>query len=103
MDQLLTDERVLGHEFVYGELLVSDRGGRAGPLSTYALLTHAKTIPHVDVVRFVRARSLFGRVIGWVDAHLLASAIAADALLYSSDRALRGLADELHVAFDSEL
>jgi len=28
MDSLLADDAVVGHEFVYGELLVGDRGGR---------------------------------------------------------------------------
>ena len=29
LDRLLADDEVLGHDFVYGELLIGDRGGRA--------------------------------------------------------------------------
>lgn len=61
LDALLADESVLGHELVYGELLVGDPGGRATVLGTYALLTRAPTVPHEEVVSLVRVRRLYGR------------------------------------------
>src|SRR5580765_3457066 len=77
LDRLLADDAVAGHEFVYGELLVGDRGGRQALLSSYERMEQLPAVPHSDVVAFVRARRFHGRGIGWIDAHLLASALLA--------------------------
>src|SRR5450631_3803114 len=75
LDQLLALDEVAGHELVYGELLIGDRGGRSKLLAAYELMHQAKIIPHRDVVAFVRDRGLHGRGAGWIDIHLLASAL----------------------------
>jgi len=99
IEDLLDEGRVLGHEYVYGELLVGDSGARAKPLQTYARLDYARTIPHAEVVQLVRARRLYGQGAGWVDVHLLASALAYGAQLYTADGPLRRLAETLGLAF----
>jgi hypothetical protein len=35
LDRLLARDEVLGHDFVYGELLIGDHGGRARMLAGY--------------------------------------------------------------------
>jgi len=57
------------------------------------------TVPHIEVVTFVRARNLHGRGIGWIDAHLLAAALVADVRLWTADARLAELASELAVAY----
>jgi predicted nucleic acid-binding protein len=99
LDELLSRDEVAGHEMVYGELLVGDRGGRARLLSIYGQMTQAKAVPHVDVVEFARARRLLGRGIGWIDVHLLASTIAAGLQLWTADARLAAMAAELDVAY----
>src|SRR6516165_4292493 len=64
-----------GHELIYGELLVGDRGGRRKLLTAYDQIHQASVVPHDEVVVFVRERGLHGRGVGWIDIHLLASAI----------------------------
>lgn len=98
LDRLLTDDAVAGHEFVYGELLVGDRGGRQTLLSNYERMEQVPTVLHSDVVAFVQARKIHGRGIGWIDAHLLASALVAGVRLWTADGPLRTLADELGIA-----
>ena len=56
-------------------------------------------MPHADVAVFVRARHLQGRGIGWVDAHLLASALVGRLKLWTADRSLAAVARELGVAY----
>ena len=99
LDRLLTDDAVAGHEFVYGELLVGDRGGRQKLLSSYERMEQVPAVPHSDVVAFVRARKIHGRGIGWVDAHLLASALVAGVRLWTADGPLGTIADELGIAY----
>ena len=92
LDGLLAHDEVLGHELVYGELLIGDRGGRTKLLTAYAELTWAGAVAHAEVVSLVRARKLNGRGIGWIDAQLLASALIARASLWTADDALARLA-----------
>lgn len=99
LDELLSRDEVAGHEMVYGELLVGDRGGRVRLLSIYGQMTQAKAVPHADVVEFARVRRLLGRGIGWIDVHLLASTIAAGLQLWTADARLAAVADELDVAY----
>src|SRR5260221_10187151 len=61
LDQLLARDEVLGHQLIYGELLIADRGGRAKLLAAYAAMHHATVVAHDDVVELVRHRKLYGR------------------------------------------
>jgi predicted nucleic acid-binding protein len=99
VDQLLRDESVLAHDLVFGELLIGDAGGRTVALTYYGRFSYATAIPHADVVTFVRERRLFGRGIGWIDAHLLASSLVSGARLYTADSHLALVADELDIAY----
>ncbi len=100
LDRLLGLNEVIGHELVYGELLIGDRGGHRKLLAVYELMRQANTVPHRDVVAFVRKRDLHGRGAGWVDIHLLASAIVGRLHLWTADSRLAALAEELGVAYD---
>jgi predicted nucleic acid-binding protein len=97
LDELLERDEVLAHDLVYGELLIGDRGGRPVLLASYRILSRAATASHDEVVELVRSRKLHGRGIGWVDAHLLASALITDAPLWTTDPRLADLAVELGV------
>jgi predicted nucleic acid-binding protein len=98
LGQLLAKDQVLGHDLVHGELLVGDGGGRGPMLAAYGQIHRARTIPHAEVVELVTARRLSGRGIGWIDAHLLASAVVERCTLWTADSRLVGLATELRVA-----
>jgi len=100
LDLLLEHDDVLGHEFVEGELLIGDRGGRPALLADYSMLPRAPLLANTEVNEFVRARRLHGRGIGWIDAHLLASALVANAPLWTADVSLADIAKELNVAFE---
>jgi predicted nucleic acid-binding protein len=99
LDRLLTDDAVAGHEFVYGELLVGNRGSRQKLLTSYERMAQVPAVPHGDVVAFVRAREIHGRGIGWIDAHLLASALVARVKLWTADGPLGTIADELGIGY----
>ena len=100
LDRLLDRDEASGHPFVYGELLIGDKGGRRDILEIYSLIHHAPVVPHGDVVTFVRERKLHGRGVGWVDVHLLASALVGRVKLWTTDPRLTAVARELGVAYD---
>jgi predicted nucleic acid-binding protein len=99
LDELLSRDEVSGHDFVYGELLIGDKGGRKHLLAMYEQMHQAPAVPHADVVEFVRSRRLHGRGIGWIDAHLLASALVARLKFWTTDPRLAALAGELGIAY----
>jgi predicted nucleic acid-binding protein len=100
LDRLLSLDQVTGHDFVYGELLIGDKGGREALLANYELMEQAPVIPHREVVTFVRDRKLHGRGVGWIDMHLLASAVVGRLRLWTTDPALAALAMELGVSYE---
>lgn len=99
LDRLLGLDAVAGHEMVFGELLAGDRGGRQRWLAAYACMHQARTVPHADVVDFVVARDLHGLGVGWVDIHLLASAMVAQVPLWTADSRLHEVARNLGVGY----
>ena len=99
LDELLRRDEVAGHDMVFGELLIGDRGGRANLLGAYAQMQHCDTVPHDEVVGFVRHRRLFGRGVGWIDLHLLASAVVGGLELWTADQDFASVAAELRIAF----
>ncbi|MGP0076599.1 MAG: type II toxin-antitoxin system VapC family toxin [Bryobacteraceae bacterium] len=99
LDRLLDRGAVAGHDLVYGELLIGDRGGRKKLLATYTRFAQAVTLPHQDVVAFVEGRSLHGRGVGWIDVSLLASAIVGGLKLWTADPRLSAMANEFGVDY----
>lgn len=99
LDRLLDRDEAAGHDLIYGELLIGDPSGREQLLSSYPLIHRLAPVPHAEVVEFVRTRKLHGREIGWVDAHLLASAVVANAPLWTADERLASVATELQIGY----
>ena len=99
LERLLGVDEVVGHEMVYGELLIGDQGGRAKLLSAYELMHQAAVIPHREVAAFVRDRGLNGRGVGWIDVHLLASAVVGRFQVWTADPRFAALAENLGVAY----
>jgi predicted nucleic acid-binding protein len=99
LDSLLERDEVAGHELVFGELLIGDKGGRRKLLDAYGQMHQATPVPHGDVVAFVRERRLHGQGTGWIDVHLLASAIVSRYRLWTADPRLSALAAKFDVSY----
>lgn len=100
LEDLLGRGEVSGHDFVLGELLIGDRGGRHQLVADYALMHQSPVVPHGEVMEFVRQRRLHGRGLGWIDAHLLASALVGRVSLWTADRNLAAAATELGINYE---
>ena len=99
LESLLDRDEVTGHEFVFGELLIGDKAGRAKLLAAYAQMHRATLVSHEEVVAFVRERRLHGRGVGWIDVHLLASAVVESLQFWTADKSCATLAEELGVNY----
>ena len=89
---LLHDAEVLTHPFVIGELACGQMRNRGEILALLKTLPSARLAGHHEVMAFVEEHRLFGRGVGWIDAHLLASALLSSSRLITLDRRLSSLA-----------
>lgn len=94
------DDVVLCHSAVIGELVLGGLSPREESL--LLRLPVSPEVASTDLLEFVRARKLTRRGIGWVDCHLLASAVLADARLWTEDRSLAQAAARVGIAFDEK-
>ncbi len=95
LGKLLVEAEVLGHPFVLGEIALGHLRRRAEILGLFAALPQAEVAHHDEVLAFVEQHHLPASGIGWVDAHLLASAALSAARLWTLDRRLAGVAARL--------
>ena len=63
----------LAHPFVIAELALSNLRQREIVLNAPAGLPHASVATDLEVLHFIERHALFGRGIGYTDAHLLAA------------------------------
>lgn len=99
LGRLLALDEVAGHDLIYGELLIGDRGGRKKLLDAYELIHQAPVVPHDEVVEFVRSRKLHGLGAGWIDIHLLASALVGRMQFWTADPRFSAVAKDLGVNY----
>ena len=96
---LLEEDHVLIHPWIIGELALGHLGSRRsailGDLSALDMPAH---VSDEEVMKMIEARKLSGAGIGWVDAHLLASALVSGAGLWTLDATLEAQARSLGIA-----
>jgi predicted nucleic acid-binding protein len=95
---LLEEEQVLTHPFVLGEIACGNLGNRSQIVSLMKALPLTQVADHDEVLFFIEQRSLMGRGIGLIDMHLLASCLMQPCLLWTADKRLNSVAEELQIA-----
>lgn len=96
--QRLEEGEVICHEFVIGELACGHLRNRKEILSLLRELPQAALAENEEVLTFLDSQCLFGKGIGWVDAHLLASARLSRAKLWTLDKRLEALASRMSIS-----
>lgn len=92
---------VMVHPFVLGELACGNLENRDEVLGLLGELPSVVTATDSEALQFIERRALMGRGIGYIDVHLLASAVLdGTARLWTLDRRLWAAAEELGLAFD---
>lgn len=95
---LLQDGEVLIHPSVIGELACGNLRHRAQMLELLQGLPAATVASEAEVLLLIERDRLMGRGIGYVDAHLLASARLSHCRLWTQDRRLAAVAQEQGLA-----
>lgn len=91
--------QVAVHPFVIGELALGALHPRAEVLAGLRELPSAAVADHDEVMGLIERERLWGRGIGWLDVHLLASARLDRLRLWTADRALAQAARRLDVGY----
>ncbi|MCW5982036.1 MAG: type II toxin-antitoxin system VapC family toxin [Bryobacteraceae bacterium] len=91
----LSEGLVLMHSYVSGELACGNLDNRPAILAYLEALPQAMPASDEEVLELIEVRSLWGRGLGWIDMHLLASALLSGCRLWTLDRGLRQAAEEL--------
>lgn len=97
LETLLMAGEVAVHPFVAGELALGHLRQREQILSLLELLPQTTLASHSEVLTLVREHRLAGSGLGYVDAHLLASALLSGMRLLTRDRTLERYARRLGV------
>lgn len=96
--QLADEQMLIVHPFVVGELSLGSLRDRGITLRFLNGLPHAPVAHIEEVAEMIERRRLFSRGLGYVDVHLLASAMLASIGLWTRDRRLREAAILLGIA-----
>lgn len=97
---LLEDGEVESHPFVIGELACGNFKRREEILSMIDSLPKALEAEHDEVLSLVGSRRLVSSGLGWIDAHLLASAMLGHTTIWTLDKRLAKHAHRLQVSAD---
>ena len=97
LKSLLDEEQVFCHPFVVGELACGALHNRQEVLSLLRALPQARVAEHEEVLHLLEGRRLHGRGLGWIDAHLLASALVTGCTLWTFDKPLGRAAAALDI------
>ena len=92
---LLERAEVLCHPLIIGEVACGTLRNRGEVLRLLDQLPKGIVAEHDEVLEFLNQRRLFGKGIGWIDLHLLASAQLSNVSLWTSDSRLGRVAAEL--------
>jgi predicted nucleic acid-binding protein len=91
----LADGLVLMHPFIAGELACGNLKKRSAILADLDALPQANVASTGEVRRLIEERRLWRRGLGWIDAHLLASALLSNCRVWTLDKRLEEAAADL--------
>lgn len=99
LKELLLEGKVVCHPFVIGELACGNLQNRWEILTLLKALPVAIQAEHEEVLRFIETHHLMGIGLGYIDIHLLASALLSGISIWTQDNPIKKAACKLDVSF----
>lgn len=93
LEEFLGQGEVVMHPFVIGEIALGYLPHRSATLAELHELPTARLATDAEVLRLIEANNVIGRGVGYVDVHLLASALLMDCAFWTRDKRLAKLAE----------
>ncbi len=99
LEALLNEGHVVCHSFIVGELACGNLRSRSEILSLLRAPPVAVHAEHEEVMQFIENHKLMGKGLGYIDMHLLASAILNKIALWTLDKKLNDSSSKLGLAY----
>ena len=99
LERLLNDGDIVCHSFIIGELACGNLKNRAEILSLLNALRIIPPAEHEEVLQFIENYRLMGKGLGYIDMHLLTSALLNQVLIWTLDKKLREISLKLRLQF----
>lgn len=99
LETLLDDSRVVCHPFIIGELACGNLRNRSEILSLLQALPTAAQADNEEVMLFIDNHRLMGKGLGYIDMHLLASAILTHIPLWTLDKRLERVSSMMGIKY----
>lgn len=97
-EEMLVSGHVAIHDLILGELACGNLSNRTRTMADLRQLPRIASATTDEVLFLIEEARLYGRGLGWVDMHLLASSRLGQVGLFTFDEALRTAATDLGVA-----
>lgn len=98
MEALLEENLILMHPFIMGEIALGSLRDWHSIMGYLGTIPFARSASDNEVLHMIDAKTLQGSGIGFIDAHLLASALLhAKAFIWTKDRRLGAVAERLGI------
>ena len=95
LESLLNNGSVVCHLFIVGELACGNLSNRVEILTLLQALPPANYAEHEEVMHFIENYSLMGKGLGYIDVHLLVSAILTKVPIWTLDKKLKKVSSKL--------
>ena len=95
--KLLNSAKVCIHPFIIGELSCGNISNRQEILNLLKALPQVESVLDEEVFILIENKKLYGIGLGFIDAHLLASALINDVTIWTRDKKLKKAAINLDI------
>ena len=99
LDRLLNEGQVACHLFIAGELACGNLSKRGEILSLLQALPLADHADHDEVMQFIENYSLMGKGLGYIDMHLMVSALLTQIPIWTLDKKLKKVSSALGLGY----
>ena len=97
--ELLESNSVLVHPFIIGELACGNLSNRSEILSLLQALPLANHAEHKEVMHCIENYSLMGKGLGYLDMHLIVSALLTRVPIWTLDKKLKEVSSKLGLEY----
>ena len=103
LENQLNDGGVACHRFIIGELACGNLSNRAEILSLLKALPLAEHAEHEEVMHSIVNYKLMGKGLGYIDMHLIASAILSKVPIWTLDKKLKAVSSKLGLHYQHHI
>lgn len=95
----LSNSQVCIHPFIIGELSCGNLSNRIEILKLLKALPRVLSAHEDEILQFIENHRLFGKGLGYIDVHLLASALLNNVSIWTRDKRLAKSANDLKIQY----